>query len=76
MRKPSKSKAQRAYDKEKRLLLRLRKASVMYTIAMDDDELDDHPMRVSLIERLTMLQAAANAYTNNLSPREKRKLSK
>lgn len=72
MRRPSQTKAQRTFNRSQRALLRLRKASAAYTFAMDAEEHDDGD--ASLIERLTDLQAAANAYYNNLSPREKRKL--
>jgi len=74
MRKPAKSTAQRAYDREKRLLLRLRKAAVKYTVAINDEEFDEQSD--SIINRLTDLQASANAYSNNLMPRERRKLLK
>lgn len=72
MRKPAKSKAQRAYDKEKRLLLRLRKAAVKYTTAIDEEEFDEQSM--SIINKLTDLQAAANVYSNSLAPRERKKM--
>lgn len=77
MRKPAKSKAQRAYDKEKRLLLRLRKAAVKYTVSIDEEEYDEEEYdddNARILNRLIEMQAAANAYSNNLTPRERKKM--
>jgi hypothetical protein len=75
VRKPAKSKAQRAYDKEKRLLLRLRKTAVRWSTAVDTDT-DGSDDGDHVINGLTDLQSAAQAYANNLTPRERKKLLK
>lgn len=67
MRRPSKTKAQRDYDRQQRALLRLRRAAVRFS----EKEPDDHPDLW-----LADLEAACDAYTTSLSPRERRKLLK
>lgn len=75
MRRPSKTKQQRTYDRSQRALLRLRKCSVRWSegVKTDTDGSDDGDY---LINALTDLQAAADAYTTSLSPKERRRLLK
>lgn len=52
---------------ERRLLARLRRAAVRYTVAKGTDEHDDVLVPgSSLIDKLTDLQSAAEAYSNGI----------
>lgn len=74
MKRPAKTKKQRTFDRSQRALLRLRKAAVRWSRGhKDSDGDDDGEMLVFL---LTDLQAAADKYTESLSPREVRKLAR
>lgn len=65
MKRPGKTAAQRQYDREQRALLRLRRAAVRWSECDDNED-----------ERLTDMQAAADAYTTALSKRDLRRLLK
>lgn len=73
MRRPSKTKSQRDYERVMRALRRLQRAAVRWSeqVTTDTDGSDDGD---PLINALTDLQAAADAYTTSLSPKERRKL--
>lgn len=68
MRRPSKTKAQREYDRTQRALLRLRRAAARYS--ENDGTLGSHS------ELLADLEAACDAYTTSLSSRDLRRLLK
>lgn len=72
-RRPAMTKKQKAHAKEQRALLQLRKTAVRWSVASntDSDGSDDGD---PLINSLTDMQAAADKYTETLSPRERRKL--
>ena len=69
--RPGKTKAQRQYDKQQRALLRLRRAAVRHSMTTDGEL----PEEATIVTR-TDLDAACDAYTNTLTTREKRKLSR
>lgn len=69
MRRPSKTKAQREYDRTQRALLRLRRAAVRYS----ENDIERTP---DAEELFADLEAACDAYTTSLSKRELRKLLK
>lgn len=71
MRRPKKTREQRAYDKEQRMLLTLRKAAVRLCVASDDD---DDPDAFHLA--MTDLVAAAQRYALALPRAELRRLVK
>ena len=75
MRRPAKTRAQKLHEKQQRALLTLRKAAVRWSVksSQDDDGSNDGD---DLINSLTDMQAAADKYTETLSPRERRKLLK
>ena len=75
MRRPSKTKKQRDFDKKQRALLQLRRKAVHWSISshIDDDGSKDGD---ALIFALTDLQTAADKYTATPSTREQRKLLK
>lgn len=72
MRRPKKTREQRSYDKQQRLLLTLRRAAVRLCVAedVDDDNGDAHALA------LTDLVAAAQRYALSLSRTELRRLVK
>jgi hypothetical protein len=70
MRRPGLNKKQRAYAKESRALLSLRRAAVRFTTAID---LEDH---IASGFHETTLQEAAMKYANALPARERRRLAK
>lgn len=72
-RRPARTRAQKIHDKQQRALLTLRKNAVRWSVASstDSDGSDDGD---GLINALTDMQAAADRYTETLSPRERRKL--
>lgn len=70
MRRPGKTKAQREYDRTQRALLRLRRAAVRWS----EGGVDIHPEDLSMLR--ADVEAACDAYTTSLSPRERRKLLK
>lgn len=69
--RPGKTKAQRMYEKQQRALLRLRRAAVRHTMTTDGEM----PEEATIVTRAD-LDAACDAYTNTLTAREKRKLSR
>lgn len=71
MKRPTKTRAQRQYDREQRALLRLRRAAVRHSMTTDGEL----PEEATIVTR-TDLDAACDAYTNTLTTREKRRLSK
>jgi hypothetical protein len=75
MRRPAMTKKQREHAKQQRALLQLRRTAVRWSgkSSQNDDGTDDGD---ALINSLTDLQAAADKYTESLSPRERRKLLK
>ena len=70
MRRPKKTNAQRAYDKQQRLLLTLRRAAVRLCVADDDDAGDTYQLAI------TDLIAAAQRYALSLPRSELRRLVK
>ena len=69
--RPAKTKAQRLFDKQQRALLRLRRAAVRHSLCTDGEL----PEEAAIVTRAD-LDAACDAYTNTLTKREQRKLSK
>lgn len=67
MRRPSKTKAQREYDRTQRALLRLRRAAVRFSENVEGS---------LQIELRTDLEAACDAYTTSLPTRERKRLLK
>ncbi len=65
MRRPGKTREQREYDRVARALLRLRRAAVRWSECEAGED-----------EALTDLQAASDAYTTALAPKERRRLLK
>lgn len=65
MKRPGQTRQQKQYAREQRALLRLRRAAVRWSECEDNED-----------EHLTDLQAAADAYTTALVPREMRRLLK
>lgn len=70
-RRPTKTRAQRTYDKQQRALLRLRRAAVRHSMCTDGELQEE----ATIITRAD-LDAACDAYTNTLTAREKRKMSR
>lgn len=75
MRRPAMTKKQRAHAKQQRTLLTLRRAAVRWSIKSSEDS-DGSDDGDPLINALTDMQAAADKYTESLSPREQRKIFK
>lgn len=75
MRRPTKTKAQRAYDKMERALRRLTRAAVRYADQLDLDH-DDDEGGDELTFRHADLQGAAISFAHVLSPRERKKAGK
>lgn len=67
MRRPGLSKVQKQYAREQRALLRLRRAAVRLTNAVDAGHVDDEGHE---------LESAAFAYANTLPSKERRRLAK
>lgn len=67
MKRPGMTKAQKNYAREQRANLRLRRAAVALTNAVDAGHVDDQGHE---------LEAAAFAYANTLTARDRRRLSK
>lgn len=77
MRRPSLNAKQRAYAREQRALLALRRAAVRLTAAVDREHVELSPAaRSSSNERLLELEIMAMKYANTLNTREFRRLSK
>lgn len=70
-RRPAPTKAQRAFNKQQRALLRLRRAAVRWSMATDGELPDE----AEIVARQDV-DAACDAYTNTLTAREKRKLAR
>jgi hypothetical protein len=65
VRRPKRTREQREYDRVQRAILRLRRAAVRWSECESGED-----------EALADLQAAADAYTTALSPRDRRRLLK
>jgi hypothetical protein len=76
VRRPKQSKAQKQYAREQRAILSLRRAWVVYMLALDDDTASDELRADALVMAGAGLEAAAIGYASVLSPRERRRLFK
>lgn len=72
MRRPGRTARQAQYDREQRGLLRLRRAAVQIAEYIDEGRQDED----EAVFLQTQLSAAACAYSNALTKRERRRLAK